>query len=100
MGIISRLNKFLEGRPSGESYSSILEKMQNRCNIEIAARMTRRAEIHENSKDDYLKRCAALDRVSAQRILDLERTIALSKNHDATKIANDFQKFLQFLREP
>jgi uncharacterized alpha-E superfamily protein len=43
----------------------------DRSTAEIAARLLRRAELHDKG-NDYLRRCAALDRVAAENMRRLE----------------------------
>lgn len=74
-------------------------RLRTRCNAEIVARMLRRAEIHDKS-NLYLARCATLDRIAADRILDLERRLALAEKRDANQVSDQAHKFLAILRQP
>ena len=46
--------------------------LKDRSSAEIAARLTRRAAMFEESGDEFLKRCAALDKVAADTIAKMQ----------------------------
>jgi hypothetical protein len=75
------------------------ERLSGRGNAEIAARLLRRAELHDDS-NAYLARCSTLDRIAAHRILDLERRLALVEKRDAQQVTDQVETMLRILREP
>lgn len=86
-------------RRNVEDNETLERKLRTRCNAEIAARLMRRAEVHEE-RGGYPARCSPMDRVAAERIRDLERRLALAENRDATAIDREFDRMLGILREP
>lgn len=88
-----------KGSPPRDDPATVQAKLQRKCNVELAARLLRRAEIHEEH-GGYPARCSPLDRVAAERIKELERRLALAENRDATAIDRDFDRMLGILREP
>lgn len=51
--------------------SDLEVKLASRCTAEIAARLLRRAELHDK-ENTYLRACSVLDRVAAENIRTLE----------------------------
>lgn len=90
---IAWLNRRLEGRRPDDN-ATVARKLRTRCNAEIAARLIRRAEIHEE-KGGYAARCSPLDREAAARITSLERLLA-----DSGVFDRDVGRMLEILREP
>lgn len=56
-----------------QSPQEIERLLWDRSTAEIAARLLRRAELHDQDGRHYLRRCAALDRVAAHKIQQLEQ---------------------------
>jgi hypothetical protein len=70
--------------------------LKDRSSAEIAARLLRRAELFESGSDDFLKRCAALDRVAAERI---HRVTLNDPTQDVSKWLDARDLCLRLLRE-
>lgn len=66
-GIITWWNRKWAPKPA-QSAEESFSLLQHRESAEIAARLLRRAELFENSGQEYLKRCAALDKVAAENM--------------------------------
>lgn len=67
--------RFKSRTPPTQTAEQAYDLLCNRSSAEIAARLLRRAELFENSKDDFLKRCTALDKVAAEQ---MERLVGLA----------------------
>lgn len=85
--------------PRCDDAATVISKLERRCSAEIAARLVRRAEIHEQ-RGGYVARCSPMDRVAAARILELERRLLLFEHRDAEAPRRDFDRMLNVLREP
>lgn len=99
MGIGLIRSLMFAGQKPVDDNETLERKLGTKCNIEIAARLARRAEIHDE-KGGYPARCSPMDRVAAARIRDLERRLALAENRDASALDRDFDRMLGILREP
>jgi hypothetical protein len=82
-----------------ETPDQVIRKLATKCNMEIAARLVRRAEVHEEH-GGYPARCSPMDRIAADRIRDLERQLALAENRDPSVGDRDFDRMLMILRAP
>lgn len=58
-------------RKTPQTPEELEQLLSDRSTAEIAARLLRRAELHDQS-DRYLRRCSSLDRVAAENIRRLE----------------------------
>lgn len=98
MNMISWLNRRLAGKQH-ESNESVRAKLASRCTAEIVARITRRAEIHEEH-GGYHARCSPLDREAAERIIRLEARLAVAEGRSPGEFEDQVRKMLGILREP
>lgn len=68
--MIKWLNRVWATKPV-QSAEEAFSLLQHRSSAEIAARLLRRADVFERSHDNFLKRCAALDKVAAETMRQL-----------------------------
>jgi len=59
---------FKSNKQPAQTAEHTYDLLRNRSSAEIAARLLRRAELHEASAQPYLQRCTSLDRVAADVI--------------------------------
>lgn len=98
--VVSWLNKRLEGAPV-DSPEAIMNLMANRSNLEIAARMIHRSQLHsDDNLPYYIRRCAPLDQIAGNRIVNLEKRIAELEGRDPSKIDVKVTNMLEQLRKP
>lgn len=96
--MIAWLNRVLNPDPPPDSPEEIRRKMSTRCNAEIVARITNRAEIHARL-GGYHARCSVLDLEAAERISKLERRIAMLEGRDASAFDDTVKRMLGILRD-
>jgi hypothetical protein len=68
--MVNWLNRKWASKPR-QSAEEAFSLLQHRSSAEIAARLLRRAELFERSHDNFLKKCAALDKVAAENMRQL-----------------------------
>jgi len=90
------VRRWLNPLPQDDA-ATVQAKLHTRCNAEIVARLLRRAEIHEQ-QGGYPARCSPLDREAAQRIIQLERSLALAQGASASNVQDQVDRMLNILR--
>lgn len=92
-------NRWVTPKREWEGNDVVEARLRERSNLEIAARLFRRAEVHEE-KGGYPARCSPLDRVAAERILFLEEKLAILEERPSSGIRDEFNRMVDITREP
>jgi hypothetical protein len=94
---VSWLNRLLNPNPTLDP-EKVRAQLSKRCNAEIAARLVRRAFIHEEH-GGYVARCSPLDREAAARITQLEQLLAVREDRDPLAFERQASAMLAELSE-
>lgn len=92
-------NRWVTPKREWEGNDVVEERLRGRNNLEIAARLLRRAELHEE-RGGYPARCSPMDRVASERILLLEEKLAILEERPSIGIRDEFNRMMDILRNP